>query len=453
VSPQRGPVSLARRVAFEVIRRTFEEGAFADRALPAVATRAGLDRRDRGQAQRLAYGAIERCGTADALIASLAQRPVAELEPAVLAALRLGLFELLFADATPDHAAVDQAVELAKRGGARRGAGLVNAVLRRAARERTALVASLDDDTAAAAAIAHSLPAWLAELWWRELGAEDARSLMRASNVPAENALRVNPLRAELDAKLAEFTAIDGVRMASGPAPLAPRGALVVEGPLPDRILAGLARGELVAQSRASQAVVEVLEPRSGERILDLCAGPGIKTTAIAARVGEGGELVAVEAASTRASQIRELCDRLGARAVRVVEADAAGDDLGAGYDRVLVDPPCSDLGTLAARPDARWRKSPETIARLADLQRRILAAGVRALRPGGTLVYSTCTISAAENEAAVRDVLDAGDDLEADHLGAAFGPLASPRDRRFLQTRPDRDRTAGFFIARLAKG
>jgi 16S rRNA (cytosine967-C5)-methyltransferase len=450
---RRGGVSPARRVAFEVVRRTFEEGAFADRVLPAAAERAGLDRRDRGQAQRLAYGAIERRGTADALIAALARRPVAKLEPAVLAALRLGLFELLFADATPDHAAVDQAVELAKRGGAGRGAGLVNAVLRRAARERTALVAALDDATPATAAIAHSLPAWLAELWWRELGPEDARSLMRASNEPAETALRVNPLRAELEATIAELTALDGVRRASGPAPLAPGGALVVEGPLPDPILAGLARGELVAQSRASQAVVEVLDPRPGERILDLCAGPGIKTAAIAALLGERGEVVAVEAAPTRASQIRELCARLGVRTVRVVEADAAGNDLDAGYDRVLVDPPCSDLGTLAARPDARWRKSPQTIARLAGLQRRILAAGARALRPGGTLVYSTCTISIAENEAVVRDVLDGAGDLEADDLGAAFGPLASGHDPRLLQTRPDRDRTAGFFIARLARG
>jgi 16S rRNA (cytosine967-C5)-methyltransferase len=434
------------------VRRTFEEGAFADRALPAAADRAGLDRRARRQAQRLAYGAIERRGTSDALTAELARRPTSELEPPVLAALRLGLFELLFADATPDHAAVDQAVELAKLGGARRGARLVNAVLRRAARERAALVASLDDATPAAAAVAHSLPGWLGELWWRELGAEGARSLMRASNEPAETAIRVNPLRAEIEPTVARLAALDGVRPAGGPAPLAAPGALVVDGPLPDAVLAGLARGELVAQSRASQAVVEVLDPRPAERVLDLCAGPGIKTAAIAARLGARGEVVAVEISPTRASQVRELCARLGARGVDVVEADAAGDDHGAGYDRVLVDPPCSDLGTLAARPDARWRKSPEVIARLAGLQRRILAAGIRALRPGGALVYSTCTISAAENEDVVRGALADAGDVAADDLGAAFGALASPHDSRFLQTRPDRDRTAGFFVARLAK-
>jgi 16S rRNA (cytosine967-C5)-methyltransferase len=274
---------------------------------------------------------------------------------------------------------------------------------------------------------------------------------MRACNEPAETALRVNPLRADVDATVARLTS-DGVRPASGPPPLAPPGALVVAGRLPDAVLAGLERGELVAQSRASQAVVDVLDPRGGERVLDICAGPGIKTTAIAARVGERGEVVAVEVDPKRAGQVRELCRRLGARRVRVLEADAAGADLGAGYDRVLVDPPCSDLGTLAARPDARWRKSPSVIVRLAALQRRILAAGARALRPGGALVYSTCTISAAENEEAVRDVLAATPALAAVDLGAAFPALTAAADPRFLQTRPDRDRTAGFFIARLRR-
>jgi 16S rRNA (cytosine967-C5)-methyltransferase len=184
--------------------------------------------------------------------------------------------------------------------------------------------------------------------------------------------------------------------------------------------------------------------------VLDLCAGPGIKASATAARVGASGEVVAVEIDEGRASQMRELCARLGADRVRIVEADAAEADLGAGYDRVLVDPPCSDLGTLAARPDARWRKSAEAIERVAALQGRILAAGARALRPGGTLVYATCTISARENEAVARDALAGSPTLAADDLGAAFGRLASALDPRFLQTRPDRDRTAGFFIARL---
>jgi 16S rRNA (cytosine967-C5)-methyltransferase len=240
------------------------------------------------------------------------------------------------------------------------------------------------------------------------------------------------------------------VGAASGPPPLAPAEAIVVEGPLPAEILAALERGELVAQSRASQAVVEVLDPRPGERVLDLCAGPGIKTSAIAARLRGDGEVVAVEIDPGRASQMRELHERLGAENVTVVVGDAAGTDIGSGYDRVLVDPPCSDLGTLAARPDARWRKEPDAIRRLAALQQRILGAGARAVRPGGTLVYSTCTISRRENEDVVAAALRAEPTLAADGLGAVYSGLASTIDPRFLQTRSDRDRTAGFFIARL---
>ena len=445
-----GSVTPERRVAFDVVRRAFEGGAFADRALPAAAARARLSGRERGRAQRLAYGAIQRRATLDPVIERLASRPLADLEPAVTAALRLGLYELLFAAGTPDHAVVDQAVELTRRAGAHGGTGLVNAVMRRAARERAALVTEPEDSSPEAAAIAHSYPRWMAELWWRELGGEPARSLMRAMNEPSEVAFRINSLRAKPRALRARLTALAGVAAAPGPPPLAPAEAVVVEGPLPAEILAALERGELVAQSRASQAVVEVLDPQPGERVLDLCAGPGIKTTAIAARLRGDGEVVAVEIDPGRASQMRELHERLGAENVTVVVGDAAGTDIGSGYDRVLVDPPCSDLGTLAARPDARWRKQPDAIPRLAALQRRILAAGARAVRPGGTLVYSTCTISRRENEDVAAAALRGEPALAADDLGAIYSGLASTIDPRFLQTRSDRDRTAGFFIARL---
>jgi 16S rRNA (cytosine967-C5)-methyltransferase len=210
--------------------------------------------------------------------------------------------------------------------------------------------------------------------------------------------------------------------------------------------------GELVPQSRASQAVVALLDPRPGERVLDLCAGPGIKTTQIAARMGDTGEIVSVEADERRARQITDLAERVGARSVRVVVGDASEGDLGSGYDRVLVDPPCSDLGTLASRPDARWRKSPEAIERLAQLQRRILTRGARALAPGGTLVYSTCTISSRENEGPAGDLAARAPELVAHDLGAEHRELRSRRDRRFLQVRPDRDRTTGFFIARFGR-
>jgi 16S rRNA (cytosine967-C5)-methyltransferase len=449
-------VAPARRAAFEVLRRTFEEDAWADRVLPAAVRRHELDARDRALAQRLAYGTIQRRATLDHLIAVLAARPADDIDPPLDAALRLGLYELLFAGGTPDHAAVDQAVELAKggveRGGRGRGAGLVNAVLRRATREGDALLADLSDATPAGAATALSHPAWLAEMWWEELGPDDARSLMAADNEPAETALRVNGLRAEPAALVRELS--DSAAPVKRPStPPMPAESLIATGPIGDALGRRIDAGELVPQSRASAFVVALLDPRPGERVLDLCAGPGIKTTQIAARMRDEGEVIAVEADPRRAAELRDLCRRLGASDVRVLEADAAGDDLGGGYDRVLVDPPCSDLGTLASRPDARWRKSGERIVGLARLQAAILARAAEALRPGGTLVYSTCTVSRRENEDRVAGILDQpGATLFADDLGRDHPELASGHDRRFVQTRPDRDRTDGFFIARLRR-
>ncbi len=434
----------ARRAAYEVLRRVFEQGAWADRAFPAAVRRHALEGRDRAQAQRLAYGAVQRRGTSDHLIGLLAERSPAGLDGHLLAALRLGLYELLYAAATPDHAAVDQAVELARGEQARRGAGLVNAVLRRAARERETLLAGLGDSTPAEAAIAHSHPEWLAQMWWQELGPGVARALMAADNEPPENALRVNTLRVDPEHIASELVA-SGVAIGprDGPGPAAPE-SLVIAGPLAERVRDAIEAGLLTPQSRASMAVVAALDPKPDERVLDLCAGPGIKTTQIAARMRDEGEVVSVERDGRRCAEIRELCARLGVSSVRVIEADAR-DDMGGGYDRVLVDPPCSDLGTLASRPDARWRKSGDQIARLAELQGEILERAARALRPGGTLVYSTCTISARENEAVASAA-----PLAVDDLGAAHPALVSSREPRFLQTRPDRDRTNGFFIAGL---
>ncbi|HKH14071.1 MAG TPA: transcription antitermination factor NusB [Solirubrobacterales bacterium] len=446
-------VAPQRRAAYEVLRRVFEHGAWADRAFPAAADRHRLDSRERAQAQRLAYGAVQRRGTADHLIQGLADRPLRRLDPAVLAALRLGLYELAFSDATPDHAAVDQAVELAKGGGVRRrlaGAKLVNAVLRRAASSDD-LLAGLDDRTPQGAAALHSCPEWLARMWWDELGAEVARSLLAAINEPAETAVRVNTLKVQpqelVDGLLASGETVE--RPGSGL--LAPPEALVVQGHLSDGLRSRIAGGELVPQARASQAVVEALDPQPAERVLDLCAAPGIKTSAIAARMRDQGELVAVERDPGRANQLRDLCSRLGATCVKVVVGDATEVDLGDGYDRVLVDPPCSDLGTLASRPDARWRKSPELIERLAGVQGAILNRAVDALDAGGRLVYSTCTVSRREGEDRLQELLATGRAVAVD-LGRASPELAHGRDSRFLQIRSDRDHTDGFFIAQLER-
>lgn len=429
-------ISPARRLAFETIRATFEDGAHTERVFRARADAAALAGRERAQAQRLAFGTVQRRGTIDAGLERLVERPLRNLDPPALTALRLGAYELLFADGTPDHAAVDQAVELTKRARAVHAAGLVNAVLRRVGRERGELLAALlDDSTPEAAAIAHSAPLWLAQMWWRELGPEDARSLLAACNEPPENAYRVNTLRTDPESVLerlhaagvagsaAPFPRVEGERRSAGEWPLAAPEMIVVEGPTGDLVPELIAAGELTPQSRGSAAVVEVLDPQPGEQILDLCAGPGIKTGQIAARMGDRGEVFSVESDPRRAEETVEQARRLGLRSVSVIEADATEPGM-VGFDRVLLDAPCSDLGALASRPDARWRKSPATIERLVEVQRQLLERARAALRPGGTLVYSTCTISERENAL----------------LGEA---------EYSVQLRPDRDRTTGFFIGR----
>jgi len=453
------PVAAPRALAFEVLRETFERGAHTELAFRAGAERLGLAGRDRAQGQRLAYGAVQRRGTSDAAIERLSGRAMRLLDPPVAAALRLGLFELLFADGTPDHAAVDQAVELVKIAKAAHASGFVNAILRRAAREREELNADLlgDDSTPEGAAVAHSAPLWLAQMWWEELGGEATRSLLAACNQPAEVAMRAADAeaRADLVARL-RGEGID-VSSAAGEWPLAVPESMVFSGRVGDSVPRLVADGMLTPQSRGSAAVVEVLGPRPAETILDLCAGPGIKTGQIAARMEDRGEVISVELDERRAAEISAQARRLDLHGVTVFEGDATSLPMPEGFHRVLLDAPCSDLGTLASRPDARWRKSPRTIERVAAVQEQALLGAAKVLRPGGTLVYSTCTISRRENEDRIRALLEASaadqvPPLALDDLGALAPELASPHEPRTLQLRPDRDRTTGFFIARLTR-
>ena len=426
----------------------FADGAFADRAFGAEVDRAGLDGRERALAERLAFGAVQRRVTLDHVIAACSDRALETVDSPLLDALRLGALQLLFLDSVPDRAAVEQTVELAREAAGERATGFVNAVMRRAARDGPGLLAALDDSTPAGAAVRHSHPQWMAELWWSALGADDARALLAHDNEPPEAALRVNELVATPGEALG---ALRRAGVTARPAAW-PGEAVILDGPIDLARSPLFASGALTPQSRASMLVARVAAPQPGQRVLDLCAAPGAKTTHLAALMQGRGTLRAVERHPRRAAALAGNARRLHADLVEVVTADARSAEVGDGYDRVLLDPPCSDLGTLAARPDARWRKSPEGVEELARLQAELLEAAVTRLRPGGTLVYSTCTISPAENALAVEAFVSRRDDLTADDLSAEWPELSDRRAPSFLQTLPHRDGTAGFFLARLRR-
>ncbi|HLY50650.1 MAG TPA: 16S rRNA (cytosine(967)-C(5))-methyltransferase RsmB [Solirubrobacteraceae bacterium] len=432
-------VSPARACAFAVVRRVFEHGAYADRAFAAAA--AGLDERDRALAMRLTYGTVQRRLTLDHFARSLVHRPLAGLEPPVLAGLRLGLFQILFLSAAA-HAAVHETVELVKAESPG-GAGLVNAVLRRAVPAAPELLGSLSDATVADAAVAHSVPPWLTSLWWQELGATEARALLAQVNEPSETALRVNALRASVT------EVRDELPVAAHGAPELPE-ALVLGGPFDVAGSSLFARGAVMPQSRASMLVARALAPEPGHAVLDLCAAPGAKTTHLAALMEDRGSLVAVERHPGRARALGQTCRRMGAGCAEVRVEDARALTTEPRFDRVLLDPPCSGLGTLQSRPDRRWRASEQAISELAELQAALLRVAAGATRPGGSLVYSVCTISRREASDVVDAFLETASAWRAHELGDRYPQWRAAGHGRYLQLLPHRDGTDGFFIARL---
>ena len=395
----------ARSAAYEVVLRVFEDDSYADRVLATAA--AGLDARDRALAQQIAYGTVQRVRALDHGIETLGKRPVRKLDAPVRAALRLGAYQLAYLDRVAAHAAVNESVELVRAARLERAVPFTNAVMRRLAAGLRDLLEALPEGP-----LKDSYPDWIYETWRRDWGDEEARALMRAQNEAPETVVRL--VRGEVDGEPTEI-------------PGAYRVARVDE--------QALEEGRIWPQSRGSQLAGLVVGSQEGERVLDLCAAPGGKATMLA------GEVVAVELHEGRARELAENARRLGATNVRVVNADALAlpEEL-TGFDRVLVDAPCSGLGVLAARPDLRWRAQP-----LPELQLALVRAASERVKPGGTILYSVCTLNTDENEAIVDS---AG--LEVDDLGAEWPQFRHPKRPELLLTTPHRHGTSGFFIARL---
>ncbi|KQS07764.1 methyltransferase [Curtobacterium sp. Leaf183] len=481
----RGPS--ARRVAFDVLRAVQVDDAYANLLLPTRIRRAALSPRDAGFATELTYGTIRMIGRYDAVVEAASGRRVANVEADVLDVLRLGVHQLL-AMRTPTHAAVSATVELAREVGAHRATGFVNAVMRKIAARTpeqwdTEITRDLSGDELLATRWSH--PAWVVASLRDALAAERSRdelvALLAADDVAPRVQLAALPGLAT-EADVASVTRAvesdddgpqDDVAAGSEPPvpadvagvvadadalPVSPVGIRGLSGD-PARV-PGVAAGRLRVQDEGSQLAALALSRssavRAGERWLDLCAGPGGKAALLAAEAAQGGAtLVANELVPARAGLVRNALDGFG-ETVTVVEGDGrryGQDGSSVTYDRVLLDAPCTGLGALRRRPEARWRKAPEDVQELAVLQRELLDAAVRVLAPGGTLAYVTCSPHLAETRGQV-DALMArhGDVLEQLDTAAVVRSVAArdPQvaDGMTAQLWPHRVGTDAMFIA-----
>jgi 16S rRNA (cytosine967-C5)-methyltransferase len=424
----------ARRIAYRVLRDVDAGGStLADRLAQADAQ--GLSPRDRALLHELVLGTLRRRGALDHALAPLLERqPLARLDPPVRTILRLGAHQILHLR-VPDRAAVSESVELA-RGVAPRASGLVNAVLRRLAREGPPAPPDPAADPLGWLTTGGSLPPWLAERWLKRLGAERAVARALALLEPAPATFRLNPRIPD---------ALEQAQAAGlSPVPLRVPGAWVATAGSPFELAA---RGVLYLQDEGSQMVG--LLAQGGRLTLDACAAPGGKSLLLADANGAEALVVAAEASPRRVKTLAEIVARWGAPGVRVIAADGVRPPLGRAFDAVLIDAPCSGLGTLARHPDIRWRAKPGDLLHHAGRQGALLRSLSPLVRPGGTLVFATCSPEPEENEGVVEPFLQAHPE---------FTPAPGPgwavhfADGACYRSLPERDRSDAFFAARLAR-
>lgn len=381
-------VDLARDGALEVLRRVATQGAFAGTTLRTTFARA--ESRDVGLATELVYGVLRRRAQLDRALSRLGRR-LKDIDPKLHDVLRLGAYQLMFLERVPAHAAVSAAVDQARARRGEKGAAQVNAILRKLSDlpqdQRLPPAPPLSADPVQHVMDVGGLPRTIAALWVEAVGAEAARGMALASLERAPLVLRTNLRRTTREALQAEVEGEPGAHRLAVHLP-ARLGALPAD-------LLAVAEGRATPQDEASMHVIDLLAPEPGERVLDVCAAPGGKTTAIGERLDDRGLVVAHDRATEKLPGIRASAERLGLSCVQVVPVLPRLED--PPFDRVLVDAPCSGLGTLRRHPEIRWRFRDEDLERLVRIQRGVLAEGAARVRVGGTLVYSVCTVTAHE--------------------------------------------------------
>lgn len=453
-------IAAARLAAYDVLRAVSEGRADLPAALAGVRSRLP-DERDRALAGEIATGTLRWQGALDAVIGAFAKRPAEKLDAEVLSVLRMTAFQLLHLDRIPASAAVNDAVDLTRKAGKTSASGLVNAVLRRISRERTRLPLprrpprepEKESEKMRAEALAYlsttlSHPEWLAARWLDRYGLEAAESWARFNNTPPALTLRANTLRISRDGLTDQLAALD---VDVQPARFARDGLTVRSG---NPLLTPLASAGLFAvQDESSQLVAELTGATPGEAVLDACASPGGKTMSMAAAMQDRGLIVATDLRGRRVDLLRRTVEAAGTRSVRVVRADVSGVlPFAAAFDCVLVDAPCSGLGTIRRDPDIRWRRTPADFERLTATQSAMLGRAADVLLPGGRLIYATCSSEPEENEEVVARFL-------AVHPDFAPAPERIPSTlARFVtadgyfRTLPFRDQLEPFFAAMLVK-
>jgi 16S rRNA (cytosine967-C5)-methyltransferase len=435
-----------REAALRILHAVDTRSAFSDRLLDGAHARPGADPRDRALLHELVKGTLRWRARLDAALDARVHVGLANTQPWIRNILRLGAYQILFLDRVPAHAAVDESVKLAHKYSHPGAAGLVNSVLRRLAEER-ATVRWPEGDDAESLGVWGSHPLWIVERWLARFGPAQTRALLEADNRPVPTGLRVNTLKHTRE-ELVEMLGREGV--IARPASLSPD-LVWVEGHHSPGSLHSFKAGLCTAQDESEALVARVVAPRPHERVLDLCAAPGGKSTHLAELMGDEGEVWALERDAHRVETLRATVERLGVHSVHVVHGDGRNYPFPMPFDRVLVDAPCSGLGVLARRADARWRKGPEVLAEMPPVQLDLLRAAARHLSPGGRLVYSVCSFEPEETDQVVARFL-------AEHPGwtlesaAGSVPDAVLTPEGTMLVLPHRHGCDGAFAARLRK-
>ncbi len=449
----------AREVEMSVLHNVETRGAYSGLELNQALQAAGLSRPDAGLATELVYGTIQRLNTIDYALQSRVKGWPKKIEPWVRALLRMSYYQLRWLTRVPAHAVVDEAVTIAKKRGHGGIGGLVNGVLRAVQREGFAGSLPQGLKTAERISLEHSHPLWLVERWLAEFGEAATERMCAANNEPPHVSARINPLKTTRDEILAKM-AEAGIEAA--PSRLASEGIVAVRsGNLVHT--EWYKQGCFTVQDESSMLVASVADPRPGMKVLDCCAAPGGKTTHLAEKMKDEGIVVANDVHPHKEELIKQQAERLDLASVRTMTGDALelADKLTPeSFDVVLLDAPCSGLGVIRRKPEIKWNKTAADIAALAELQVRLLDRAQALVKPGGTLVYSTCTIASEENGDAIRLFLERHPAYSLDPEGWPEETLKPVREAGrltepfsgMLQLLPDMFGSDGFFIARLRK-